>query len=90
MPDGNACYSGLTTTAGDLVFVGTFDGHVLAYNAVTGAEVWESPQLDASVASSASVYRGSDGKEYITWLVGGFTISGKAKLGDSVYAFALP
>jgi quinohemoprotein ethanol dehydrogenase len=90
MPDGNACYSGLTTTAGDLVFVGTFDGHVLAYNAVNGNLVWQSPQLDASVASSASVYKGADGKEYITWLVGGFTISGKAKLGDSVYAFALP
>jgi quinohemoprotein ethanol dehydrogenase len=90
MPDNNACYSGLTTTAGDLVFVGTFDGHVLAYNAVNGNQVWESGQLDASVASSASVYRGSDGKEYVTLLVGGFTISGKAKLGDSVYAFALP
>jgi len=24
--------------AGDLVFVGTFDGHVLAYNAVNGNE----------------------------------------------------
>jgi len=90
MPDGNACYSGLSTTAGDLVLVGTFDGHVLAYNAANGNQVWESPQLDASVASSPSIYKGSDGKEYITWLVGGFTISGKAKLGDSVYAFALP
>jgi glucose dehydrogenase len=90
MPDGNGCYSGLTATAGDLVFVGTLDGHLLAYDATTGNLVWQSPQLDASVASSANVYRGSDGKEYVTILVGGYTISQKAKLGDSVYAFALP
>jgi quinohemoprotein ethanol dehydrogenase len=90
MPDNNGCYSGLTTTAGNLVFVGTFDGHLLAYNAATGVLVWQSPQLDATVAAAPSVYRGSDGKEYVTVLVGGYTISGKAKLGDSVYAFALP
>jgi alcohol dehydrogenase (cytochrome c) len=90
LPDGNACYSGLTSTAGGLVFVGSFDGHLYAYNASNGNLVWTSPQLDATVSSSATVYRGSDGKEYVTILVGGLTISGKAKLGDSVYAFRLP
>jgi len=89
MPDGNACYSGLTTTAGGVVFVGTFDGHLLAYDANNGNLLWQSPQLDATVSASASVYR-ANGKQYVTVLVGGMTISGKAKLGDSVYAFALP
>lgn len=90
MPDGNGCYSGLTTTAGDLVFVGTFDGHLLAYDAGNGNQLWTSSQLDATVSSSASVYKGSDGKEYVTLVVGGTTISAKAKLGDSVYSFVLP
>jgi glucose dehydrogenase len=90
MTDGNGCYSGLTTTAGNLVFVGTFDGHLLAYNAANGQLVWQSPQLDATVAAAPTVYRGSDGKEYVTVLVGGYLLSAKAKLGDSVYAFALP
>jgi glucose dehydrogenase len=90
MPDGNGCYSGLSSTAGNLVFVGTFDGHLIALNAATGVQVWQSPQLDATVASTASTYRGPDGKQYVTILVGGMTISAKAKLGDSVYAFALP
>jgi quinohemoprotein ethanol dehydrogenase len=90
MPDNNGCYSGVTATAGNLVFVGTFDGHLIAYDSGTGHQVWTSPQLDATVASSANVYKGSDGKEYVTILVGGYTISAKAKLGDSVYAFALP
>jgi quinohemoprotein ethanol dehydrogenase len=90
IPDGNGCYSGLTTTAGNVVFVGTFDGHLLAYDAGNGNLLWTSPQLDATVAAAPSVYKGSDGKEYVTILVGGYTISGKAKLGDSVYSFALP
>jgi glucose dehydrogenase len=90
MPDGNGCYSGVATTAGNLVFVGSFDGHLNAYDAGNGNLLWQSPQLDASVASSANIAQGSDGKEYVTILVGGYTISAKAKLGDSVYAFALP
>jgi PQQ-dependent dehydrogenase (methanol/ethanol family) len=90
MPDGNACYSGLSSTAGNLVFVGTFDGHLIAIDAGNGNILWQSPQLDASVASSAGYYKGADGKEHVTILVGGFTISAKAKLGDSVYSFTLP
>ncbi len=34
---------GTLTTAGNLVFQGTADGRLVAYNAATGEKLWETP-----------------------------------------------
>ena len=69
----------------------TQNGYFTAYNAATGKSVWRSPKLDGTVGSSPIVYRGSDGREYVTLIVGGTSEGGKiAVQNDTVYAFALP
>ena len=72
------------------MFVSTFDGHVLAYDAGNGKIVWESPQLEASGGAPPIIYKGSDGREYVTLLVAGQSNSRLSKPGNSVYSFALP
>lgn len=91
LPGGNACYAGLAATGGGLVFAGTQDGHFLAFDATSGKLRWESPKLAGAVGSSPIVYRGSDGREYVTLIVGGTSEGGDiAVKNDVVYAFALP
>jgi quinohemoprotein ethanol dehydrogenase len=91
LPGGNACYAGLASTAGRVLFAGTGEGKFLAYNAANGNLLWSSGQLDGSIGSSPIVYKGSDGREYVTLIVGGTSEGGNiAVQNDSVYAFALP
>src|SRR5581483_11855224 len=90
LPGGNACYAGLASTAGGLLFVGTQNGYFMAYDAANGKQVWRSPKLDGTVGSSPIVYR-AGGREYVTLIVGGTSEGGKiAVQNDTVYAFALP
>jgi alcohol dehydrogenase (cytochrome c) len=93
------CYSGILTTAGNLVFAahGQYNennglvkkgsgGFITAYNAVTGAKVWDSEELDAGGGAPTITYS-VNGKQYITLFAGG---AASAKQGDSVYTWALP
>jgi glucose dehydrogenase len=90
LPGTDACYAGLASTAGGLVFVGTQGGYFLAYNAMNGKLVWRSPKLDGTVGSSPIVYE-AGGHEYVTLIVGGTSEGGSiAVQNDTVYAFALP
>jgi glucose dehydrogenase len=89
MPDHNGCYSGLATTAGGVLFVGTLDGHLLAYNAKTGKLLWQSPPLQGSVLNAPVVYQGLDGREHVTFQTG-IANSRVAIPGNSVYSFTLP
>jgi alcohol dehydrogenase (cytochrome c) len=91
VPGGNACYAGLASTAGGLVFAGTQNGHFLAFDAKSGKLLWDSGKLDGAVGSSPIVYRGTDGREYVTLIVGGTSEGGNIAVeNDTVYAFALP
>jgi quinohemoprotein ethanol dehydrogenase len=90
MPDHNGCYSGVTTTAGRLVFVELYSGHLVAYDAGNGNLIWQSPQMDASGGAPSTVYTGSDGREYVTVTAMGLTISAHSTVGNSIYSFALP
>src|SRR5262249_32274773 len=91
LPGGDACYAGLASPASGLLFVGTQNGYFMAYNAATGKQVWRSPKLDGTVGSSPIVYQGTDGREYVTLIVGGTSEGGTiAVQNDTVYAFALP
>ncbi len=93
LPDGNGCYSGVTTAGssgkGSVLFVGEVSGHLLAVNAKTGAVLWTSPQLDAAGTSPAIVYT-VNGNEYVTFIAGGTSASSLSKKGADIYTFALP
>ena len=90
LPDGNGCYSGISTTAGGVLFVGTFNGTLLGYNAKTGALLWQSPQMQGSALNPPVVYQGLDGKEHVTIQAGPGGLTRLAAPGNSVYSFTLP
>jgi quinohemoprotein ethanol dehydrogenase len=59
---------GTLTTAGNLVFQGTADGRLVAYNAKTGEKLWETPTGTGVVAAPATYM--VDGKQYVSVAVG--------------------
>jgi quinohemoprotein ethanol dehydrogenase len=59
---------GTLTTAGNLVFQGLSDGHLVAYTADAGKKVWEA-QLGNGVMAAPSTWM-LDGKQYVAVLVG--------------------
>lgn len=60
--------AGTLTTAGDLVFQGRADGHLLAYEAASGEPLWD---FDLGLGVSAPPITYSvDGKQYLAILVG--------------------
>jgi quinohemoprotein ethanol dehydrogenase len=84
---------GTLTTAGNLVFQGSADGRFVAYDASTGAKLWESPTGTGVVA--APVTYAIDGKQYVSIAVGWggvFGLSARAtnlNTPGTVYTFAL-
>ena len=59
---------GTLATAGNLVFQGTADGRFLAYDATTGAALWQTPVGSGVVAAPATWEL--DGQQYVTIAVG--------------------
>ena len=59
---------GTLTTAGNLVFQGTADGRLVAYNAKTGEKLWETPTGTGVVAAPATYM--VDGKQYVSTISG--------------------
>ncbi|MBC6408129.1 MAG: PQQ-binding-like beta-propeller repeat protein [Rhodobacteraceae bacterium] len=56
------------TTAGNLVFQGSVDGRFLAYDATTGATLWQSPVGSGIVAAPATFEVG--GVQYVSIAAG--------------------
>jgi len=81
-----SCYSGSTTTAGGLVFVGRNGGELQAYDAENGTQLW-SFQTGAGANSTATVFE-QDGTEYLAFVSGGNSLAGTAH-GDSLWLFSL-
>jgi alcohol dehydrogenase (cytochrome c) len=81
------CASGSFTTGGGLVFTGQADGTYLAFNAMTGDQVW-SQKLEAGANAPGITYT-VDGKQYVAVLAGGNSYFDPKLRGDAVYAFAL-
>jgi quinohemoprotein ethanol dehydrogenase len=68
VPQASPWASGTLTTAGNLVFQGDVDGHLQAYDALTGAKVWS---YDAGLGISAPpITYALDGRQYVSVLVG--------------------
>ena len=82
----NMCYSGATTTAGGLVFVGRNDGRLTALDASDGKKLWEF-QTGAGMNAPVSVFEHA-GRQYVVAYSAGNLFAGSAK-GDSVWLFAL-
>ena len=62
-------WSGVLTTAGDLVFYGTLDGWLKAANAKTGQLVWKA-KVGSGVVGAPITYTGADGRQYIAVYAG--------------------
>ena len=78
--------SGLLATAGGLLFGGVADGHLVAYDARNGNQVWAF-QTGAGADASVITYE-VDGEQYLAILAGGnrFNLS---QTGDNLWAFKL-
>ncbi|CAG4910629.1 unnamed protein product [Acidocella sp. C78] len=76
---------GAMATSGGLVFSGTTDGHLYAFNAKTGKILWKSPYLGSGVIANPISYK-VDGKQYVAvwsgW--GGVWPLWSGKLGASL------
>lgn len=81
-----SCYSGSTTTAGNLVFMGRSGGQLEAYNATDGQRLW-SFQTGAGANNSPS-YFSQDGKQYMVYYAGGNSLAASPH-GDNVWLFSL-
>jgi quinohemoprotein ethanol dehydrogenase len=82
----NACASGVTVTAGGLLFVGRNDGRLTALDVDNGMKLWEF-QTGAGMNSPVSVF-GYRGKQYVVAYSAGAVFVGSTR-GDSVWLFAL-
>jgi quinohemoprotein ethanol dehydrogenase len=82
----DSCYSGVVSTAGNLVFVGRNRGQLEARNATTGALLW-SFQTGAGANSTVTSYE-RDGQQYLTFLAGGNALAGTTH-GDNLWTFGL-
>ena len=81
-----ACYSGTTTTAGNLVFVGRNAGELQAYNAHDGKQLW-SFQTGAGANDTPTIFQ-QDGKEYVAFLLAGNSLTATPH-GDNLWLFGL-
>ncbi|NIA70934.1 PQQ-dependent dehydrogenase, methanol/ethanol family [Pelagibius litoralis] len=59
---------GTLTTAGNLVFQGTADGRFIAYDAGSGATLWQTP-VGSGVVAAPATYE-VDGRQYVSVAVG--------------------
>ncbi|MBS0451851.1 MAG: PQQ-dependent dehydrogenase, methanol/ethanol family [Proteobacteria bacterium] len=84
---------GTLATAGNLVFQGTADGRLVAYNAKDGTKLWESP-TGTGVVAAPMTYT-VDGKQYVSVAVGWGGVYGLAARATerqgpgTVYTFML-
>jgi alcohol dehydrogenase (cytochrome c) len=77
---------GVLATAGDLVFTGHGDGHLAAYDSITGQQLWQF-NCGAGVNAPPVTYE-IDGVQYVTVAAGGNSLFGYRQ-GDAVVTFAL-
>ena len=80
------CFSGMTATAGGLVFVGRNDGRLTALNSSTGDKLWEF-QTGAGMNAPVTVFEHA-GKQYVLAYAAGNVLAG-SRHGDSLWLFGL-
>jgi quinohemoprotein ethanol dehydrogenase len=80
------CYSGITATAGGLLFVGRNDGRLTALDSTTGKQLWEF-QTGAGMHAPVTTFE-RNGKQYVVAFSAGSALLGSAR-GDSVWLLGL-
>ncbi|WP_206370189.1 PQQ-dependent dehydrogenase, methanol/ethanol family [Solimonas marina] len=84
---------GTLATAGNLVFEGTADARIIAFNARTGQQLWDSPTGTGVIAAPISYE--IDGKQYISVAAGWGGVYGESQRASegntpgTVYTFVL-
>lgn len=84
--EGESCYSGTVTTAGNLVFVGRSNGELTALDAETGEELW-SFQTGAGANTTPTIFEW-EGKQHVAFYAGGNSLAASAH-GDNLWLFSL-
>jgi quinohemoprotein ethanol dehydrogenase len=80
------CYSGLVSTAGDLLFAGRNDGRLTAMDSRDGTKLWEF-MTDAGVNAPPAVFE-HNGKQYVAVFSAGNLLA-RSDRGDSMWLFTL-
>jgi glucose dehydrogenase len=80
------CYSGLVSTAGDLLFAGRNDGRFTALDARDGSKLWE--YMTDSGGNAPPIVFEQDGKQYVAVFSAGNLLAGSNR-GDSMWLFTL-
>ena len=80
------CFSGITATAGGLLFVGRNDGRLTALDSSNGSKLWEF-QTGAGMNAPVTVFA-HEGKQYVLAYAAGNLLGG-TKHGDDVWLFGL-
>jgi quinoprotein glucose dehydrogenase len=84
---GGALVNGVAITAGGLVFTGAMDAYLRAFDARSGAELWQG-RLPVPGVANPMTYLWK-GEQYVAIAAGGHSEIGTT-IGDSVVAFRLP
>ncbi|GAA0472137.1 PQQ-binding-like beta-propeller repeat protein (plasmid) [Halococcus dombrowskii] len=83
-------WGGTMTTSTGLLFAGTQNGNMIAYDAENGERLWEFDLSDKAVSGDpVSWYDPGSGKQYIAIQVGGSGFVGRGPRGDRLVVFSL-
>jgi quinoprotein glucose dehydrogenase len=87
---GRPSTGGVILTAGGLTFVGgTDDFRFRAFATATGEKLWEI-RLPSSIEATPVTYLGADGRQFVTVVSTGGSLTGSDVTSDEIIAFALP
>src|SRR5258705_4446963 len=87
---GRPSTGGPILTASGLTFVGgTDDFRFRAFATATGQQLWET-KLPSSIEATPATYMGADGRQFVTVVSTGGSLTGSDVTNDEVVAFALP
>jgi quinoprotein glucose dehydrogenase len=87
---GRPSTGGPILTASGLTFVGgTDDFRFRAFATATGEKLWE-VKLPSSIEATPATYMGADGRQFVTVVSTGGSLTGSDVTNDEIVAFALP
>jgi len=87
---GRPSTGGVILTASGLTFVGgTDDFRFRAFATATGDQLWEI-KLPSSIETAPITYMGADGRQFVTVVATGGSLTGSEVTNDEIIAFALP
>jgi glucose dehydrogenase len=87
---GRPSTGGVILTASGLTFVGgTDDFRFRAFATATGDKLWEI-KLPSSIETTPITYVGADGRQFVTVVATGGSLTGSDVTNDEIIAFALP